>query len=94
MPQMNHQLTDFFLIDLAPSSDPKTSGIKVRFAGQTKSLQIGLDPKFPVTKIQASWLDGILPRDAIIALISFSAASFSYLLYWLVERASKNNANP
>lgn len=81
-------------IDLAPSSDPKTSGIKVRLAGQTKSLQIGLDPKFPVTKIQASWLDGIFPRDAIIALISFSAASFSYLLYWLIERANKNNANP
>lgn len=83
-----------YYINLAPSSDPKTSGIKVQLAGQTKSLQIGLDPKFPVTKIQASWLDGILPRDAIIALISFSAASFSYLLYWLVERVSKNNPNP
>jgi hypothetical protein len=83
-----------YYINLAPSSDPKTSGIKVQLAGKTKSLQIGLDPKFPVTKIQASWLDGILPRDAIIALISFSAASFSYLLYWLVERVSKNNPNP
>ena len=68
-------------------------GLEVRISGQTNRLEIGLDSRFPVVTLQASWLDKILPRDAIIALISFSAASFSYLLYWLVDRSAKSNQN-
>ncbi|MCL1472810.1 hypothetical protein [Argonema antarcticum] len=75
-------------IQLHPQSP---QGLEVRISGQTNRLQIGLDSRFPVATIQASWLDGILPRDAIIALISFSAAPFSYLLYWLVEQSVKSN---
>jgi len=74
-------------IQLHPQPSP---GLEVRISGQSKRIEVGLDTRFPVSIIQASWLDGILPRDAIIALISFCAASFSYLLYWLIEQASKS----
>lgn len=69
-------------------------GIEIRFSGITKSLEIGLDHGFPVTQIKASWLDSLLPRDAIIALISFSAATFSYLLNWLIEHAARSSHKP
>ncbi|MCL1468298.1 hypothetical protein [Argonema galeatum] len=66
-------------------------GLEVRIAGETKRLQIGLDARFPVVTIQATLLDKFLARDTIIALISFSAASFSYVLYWLLEQWAKSN---
>ncbi|MCC5615197.1 hypothetical protein LC605_08940 [Nostoc sp. CHAB 5836] len=58
-------------------------GIEARFSGKTKEIQIGLDQDFPVSQIQGSWLDGVLPRDAIIALFSFGAATVANLLSWL-----------
>ena len=70
-------------------------GLEVRISGKSKLIQIGLDKEFPVSRIQASWLDGVLPRDAIIALISFCAASFSYLLYFIIDDISKSTSrNP
>jgi hypothetical protein len=68
-------------------------GIEARFSGKTKQIQIGLDPKFPVSRIQGSWLDGVLPRDAIIALFSFGAATVAHLLSWLFRNASKSASN-
>lgn len=68
-------------------------GIEARFSGRTKQIQIGLDPDFPVSKIQGSWLDGVLPRDAIIALFSFGAATVGNLLSWLFSNASKSASN-
>ncbi|MEH2183099.1 hypothetical protein [Nostoc sp.] len=65
-------------------------GIEARFYGETKEIQIGLDPDFPVSRIQGSWLDGVLPRDAIIALFSFGAATVANLLSWLFSNASKS----
>jgi hypothetical protein len=73
---------------------PEKSGLEVRISGKSKLIEIGLDKEFPVSRIQASWLDGILPRDAIIALISFCAASFSYLLYFILDNIAKSNAKP
>ncbi|MFM2063442.1 MAG: hypothetical protein RLZZ507_3112 [Cyanobacteriota bacterium] len=58
-------------------------GIEARFSGKTKQIQIGLDQDFPVSSIKGSWLDGVLPRDAIIALFSFGAATVANLLSWL-----------
>lgn len=78
-------------IQIHPQSPASPQGLEVRISGQTNRLQVGLDSRFPVATIQASWLDKILPRDVIIALISFSAACFSYLVYWLVDRAGKSN---
>jgi hypothetical protein len=62
---------------------PEKKGIEARFSGKTKKIQIGLDQDFPVSSIQGSWLDGVLPRDAIIALFSFGAATVANLLSWL-----------
>lgn len=68
-------------------------GIEARFSGRTKQIQIGLDQDFPVSKIQGSWLDGVLPRDAIIALFSFGAARVANLLPGLFSNASKSASN-
>jgi hypothetical protein len=65
-------------------------GIEARFSGKTKEIQIGLDQNFPVSQIRGSWLDGVLPRDAIIALFSFGAATVANLLSWLFSNASKS----
>lgn len=69
-------------------------GIEARFFGQTQEIQIGLDPDFPVSRIRGSWLDGVLPRDAIIALFSFGAATVANLLSWLFSNGSKSGSNP
>jgi hypothetical protein len=69
-------------------------GIEARFSGKTKEIQIGLDPDFPVSQIQGSWLDGVLPRDAIIALFSFGAATVANLLSWLFSNTSKSASKP
>ncbi len=70
-------------------------GLEVRISGKSKLIQIGLDKEFPVSRIQASWLDRVLPRDAIIALISFCAASFTYLLSFIINDISKSTSrNP
>jgi hypothetical protein len=70
-------------------------GLEVRISGKSKLIQIGLDKEFPVSRIQASWLDGVLPRDAIIALISFCAASFTFLLSFIINEISKSTSrNP
>ena len=63
-------------------------GIEARFSGKTKKIQIGLDQDFPVSSIQGSWLDGVLPRDAIIALFSFGAATVANLLSWLFSNTN------
>lgn len=65
-------------------------GLEVRFSGKTQAIKIGLDQDFPVSSIQGSWLDGVLPRDAIIALFSFGAATITYLLSFVIENSSKS----
>ncbi|MGJ5675119.1 MAG: hypothetical protein ACR9NN_16145 [Nostochopsis sp.] len=72
---------------------PAKKGIEARFSGKTKQIQIGLDQDFPVSKIQGSWLDGVLPRDAIIALFSFGAATVGSLFSWLFSNIFKSDAN-
>ncbi|MBC7913534.1 MAG: hypothetical protein H7Y07_05355 [Pyrinomonadaceae bacterium] len=69
-------------------------GIEARFSGRTKQIQIGLDQDFPVSRIQGSWLDGVLPRDAIIALFSFGAATIPNLVSWLFRNGSKSASKP
>jgi len=68
-------------------------GLEVRFAGKTQQLKIGLDQDFPVSTIQGSRLDGILPRDAIVAIFSFAAGTITSLLSYVVENAAKSNSN-
>ncbi|QKQ77883.1 hypothetical protein FBB35_20465 [Nostoc sp. TCL240-02] len=68
--------------------------MEARFSGKTKKIQIGLDPDFPVSQMQGSWLDGVLPRDAIIALFSFGAATIPNLVSWLFSNTSKLGPKP
>lgn len=69
-------------------------GLEVRVSGTTQQIKIGLDKDFPVSSIQGSLLDGVLPRDAIIALFSFGAATITYLLSVLIDNASKSTPQP
>jgi hypothetical protein len=66
-------------------------GLEVRFTGRTKQIQIGLDKNFPVSRIQGSWLDSILPRDAIIAIFAFGAGTITSILSFVLENASQSN---
>lgn len=72
---------------------PDKKGIEARFSGRTKQIQIGLDQDFPVSRIQSSWLDSFLPRDAIIALFSFGVATIANLLSWLFSNPPKSDTN-
>ncbi|NMG11041.1 hypothetical protein [Brasilonema sp. UFV-L1] len=69
-------------------------GLEVRFSGTDKQITIGLDKDFPVIRIQRSWLDGVLPRDAIVALFSFAAATVANLVPWLLSNSSKSQSKP
>lgn len=69
-------------------------GLEVRFSGRDEKIKIGLDKDFVVTRIQGSWLDGILPRDAIVAIFSFGAAMVANLFSWLLSNASESKSNP
>ncbi|MBD2300330.1 hypothetical protein [Nostoc sp. FACHB-190] len=64
-------------------------GLEVRFVGKTQQINIGLDKNFPVSSIKGSFLDGILPRDTIIAVFSFTAGMITSLLTYIIENASK-----
>ncbi len=69
-------------------------GLEVRFSGRDKQITIGLDKNFPVSRIQGSWLDGVLPRDVIIVLFSFGAATVANLISWLFSNSSKSVSKP
>lgn len=67
-------------------------GLKVDVSGTTRRIEIGLNPALPVAKLQASWLEGWLPRDAAIALIAFLSSLLSMLLGWLFELAGEDDS--
>jgi hypothetical protein len=69
-------------------------GIEARFSGRAKQINIGLDPDFPVSKIQGSWLDDFLPRDVIVAIFSFGAAVVASLLTLLFSNTAKSPSKP
>ena len=60
-------------------------GLEVRFAGKTKRIQVGLDSSFPVDTIQSNWLNNFLPKDYIIAIVSFCFALLGSLLVWMLD---------
>jgi hypothetical protein len=67
-------------------------GIEVGVSGKTKQIKIGLDKEFPVSIIQGSPLDGVLPRDAIVALFSFGAGTVTSLLTFVIENALQSSS--
>jgi hypothetical protein len=60
-------------------------GLSVRGAGESRRIQIGLDPNFPVASIQAGWLAQFFSPEAISAIISFCTSVVVALLSWLID---------
>jgi hypothetical protein len=74
-------------------------GLQVDISGETRQIMIGMNEKLPVAKLQASFLEAWMPRDAVIALIAFLSTLVMTLISWLWEIAtaepeSKNLPNP
>ncbi len=69
-------------------------GIEARFSGRAKQINIGLDPDFPVSKIQGSWLESILPHDVILAIFSSAVAVFASLLAVMFSNSGKSQSKP
>jgi hypothetical protein len=72
--------------------DKSTPGLKLDFSGKTNHITIGLNPKNPVLKLQASFLEAWMPRDAVIALIAFLSTLTMTLIGWLWEIATDDNS--
>jgi hypothetical protein len=69
-------------------------GIEARFSGRAKQINIGLDPDFPVSKIQGSWLDDFFPRDVILAIFTFGVGIVASLLTLMFSNSSKSPSKP
>jgi hypothetical protein len=63
-------------------------GIQVDVSGETQQIMIGLNKQLPVAKLQASFLEAWMPRDAVIALIAFLSTLVMTLIGWLWEIAT------
>ncbi|PSN81331.1 hypothetical protein C8B47_01910 [filamentous cyanobacterium CCP4] len=68
-------------------------GLDVRASGRTKKLQVGFDPNFPIRELSSNFFMQFLPRDLVIALISFSSAMAASLLPWIAENLFTNSKN-
>ena len=67
-------------------------GLKTLFFGESDSLAVGLYPKFPVQRIEPSWLSKNLSQEAINAILSFVAALTGFFLPRLFPDSSKPNS--
>lgn len=73
------------------------TGLKLDFSGTALQILVGLNPNNPVFKLQASWLEKWMPRDAVIGLIAFLSTLVMTLIGWLgdmvIKRKSSNAGN-
>jgi hypothetical protein len=74
--------------------DKSAAGLKLDFSGKTKQIEIGLNPKNPVVKLQSSLLEVFMSRDAVIGLIAFLSTLVMTLLGWLWEIATDDPPSP
>ena len=67
---------------------PTYPSLEVRISGEAESLEVGLGKELTVDSIQVNILESMFgfPHDAIIALIGFCSASFSYMLYLFIDK--------
>lgn len=63
-------------------------GLTLDFSGRTERIDIGLNPKNPVIRLQANFLESWIPRDAVIGLIAFLSTLVMTLIGWLWEIAT------
>lgn len=71
--------------------DQSLPGLKLNFSGKTDRIKIGLNPQNPVLTLQASLLEAIMPRDAVIGLIAFLSTLVMTLIGWLWEIATDSS---
>ena len=69
------------------------AGIEVRFSGQARKIEIGIDRNLPVKSIWTSLLNRYLPQDLITGLMGFLGAAIGSLLYWFVD-SNFRDSNP
>lgn len=69
------------------------SGLEVRFSGESKGIEVGLDSRLPIANIQSTLLSKRFPNDIVIAIISFCSAIVVSLISWLLqnEASGKNS---
>jgi len=65
--------------------EANSKGISFRIIGESKKLQSGFDPCFPVDWIQVSWLSKLFDRELHPALLAFFTGSATGLLVWIVS---------
>ena len=63
----------------------KPQGLSVRISGESDSIQVGIDPKFPESGIQGKLLNRYLWREAVTVLLAFCAGGAA-VLSWLFVR--------
>ncbi|MFM7449469.1 MAG: hypothetical protein ACKO24_12835 [Leptolyngbyaceae cyanobacterium] len=61
-------------------------GLQVDISGHARTLEVGLNYRLPVTRIQATLIERWFPKDIAIAVISFLSAIFASLIGLLINR--------
>jgi hypothetical protein len=72
-------------LQIQPPEPDTLPGFSLDISGQTDKIEVGLNPQLPVAQIQAIFFNQFLPRDGIIALVSFTSALILNLLAWLID---------
>lgn len=65
--------------------EANSKGIGFRIIGESRKLQSGFDPCFPVDWIQVSWLGKLFNQELHPALLTFFTGSATGLLVWIVS---------
>ncbi len=60
-------------------------GLSVIISGQAQKIEVGLDPKLPIKRIDSNWLNRTFSDDAITALVSSAFAFIATALVFAVE---------
>jgi hypothetical protein len=60
-------------------------GLSVIISGQAQKIEVGLDPKLPIKRIESNWLNRTFSDDAITALVSSAFAFIATALVFAVE---------
>ncbi len=67
-------------------------GLEVVIAGQTNSIQVALNKKFPVTQMKISKLETIFPTYIISGWITFTTALLLALISWFLNDRTKSTS--
>lgn len=69
------------------------NGLEIRFSGESKGIEVGLDPRLPISNIQSTYLSKRFPNDIVIAIISFCSATVVSLISWLVQNKASQETS-